>query len=106
MVDRRGAETNENLARARLGIRRVLVAQHLGPAVLVYANRLHAGTISHMQAAELALLGDELGLDVVGAAPVAPYEETERHIRERRERGLFADMRFTMARPETSCHPE
>jgi epoxyqueuosine reductase len=59
-----------------------------------------------MNAAELSRLGDELGLDVVGAAPVAPYEETERHIRERRERGLFADMRFTMARPEESCHPE
>jgi epoxyqueuosine reductase len=59
-----------------------------------------------MRAAELALLGEELGLDVVGAAPVAPYEETERHIRERRERGLFADMRFTMAQPEVSCHPE
>src|SRR5215210_3253940 len=27
-------------------------------------------------------------------------------IRERRERGLFADMRFTMAQPEVSCHPE
>ena len=25
---------------------------------------------------------------------------------ERRARGLFADMRFTMARPEVSCHPE
>jgi epoxyqueuosine reductase len=59
-----------------------------------------------MQAAELASLGEELGLDVVGANPVAAYEETERHIRERRERGLFADMRFTMARPEVSCHPE
>jgi epoxyqueuosine reductase len=59
-----------------------------------------------MTAAELSRLGEELGLDVVGAAPVAPYEETERHIRERRERGLFADMRFTMARPEQSCHPE
>ena len=46
------------------------------------------------------------GLDVVGAAPVAPYDETERHIRERRERGLFGSMRFTMARPEVSCHPE
>ena len=53
--------------------------------------------------AELAL---EIGLDAVGAAPVAAYEETERHIRERREAGLFADMRFTMARPEISCHPE
>jgi epoxyqueuosine reductase len=59
-----------------------------------------------MRAAGLAVLAEELGLDVVGAAPVAAYEETERHIRERRGRGLFADMRFTMARPEVSCHPE
>jgi epoxyqueuosine reductase len=59
-----------------------------------------------MTAAELERLGEELGLDVVGAAPAAAYEETERHIRERRERGLFADMRFTMAQPELSCHPE
>jgi len=35
-----------------------------------------------------------------------PYDETERHIAERRARGLFADMRFTMAQPERSCHPE
>ena len=59
-----------------------------------------------MTAADLNRLAEGLGLDVVGAAPVAAYEETERHIRERRERGLFADMRFTMARPEQSCHPE
>jgi epoxyqueuosine reductase len=59
-----------------------------------------------MRADELARLADELGLDAVGAAVVAPYEETERHIRERRAQGLFADMRFTMARPEESCHPE
>ena len=59
-----------------------------------------------MTADELSRLGAELGLDVVGAAPAEPYEETERHIRDRRERGLFADMRFTMARPEISCHPE
>jgi epoxyqueuosine reductase len=55
---------------------------------------------------ELQRLGEEIGLDVVGAAPAEPYAETERHIRERRVRGLFADMRFTMAQPETSCHPE
>jgi len=55
---------------------------------------------------ELQLLGGELGLDVVGAARAAPYEETERLIRDRRERGLFGSMRFTMARPEISCHPE
>jgi epoxyqueuosine reductase len=57
-------------------------------------------------AAELGRLGEELGIDVVGAARAEPYVDTERHIRERRARGLFADMRFTMAQPETSCHPE
>jgi epoxyqueuosine reductase len=64
------------------------------------------GTIFHMTAAGLDRLAQELGLDVVGAAPASAYEETERHIGERRERGLFADMRFTMAQPEVSCHPE
>ena len=59
-----------------------------------------------MTAAELTALGEELGLDVVGAADAEPYVETERHIRERCGRGLFADMRFTMAQPEISCHPE
>jgi epoxyqueuosine reductase len=57
-------------------------------------------------AAELDALAQELGLDAIGAAPAEPYAETERHIRDRRARGLFADMRFTMARPEESCHPE
>ena len=59
-----------------------------------------------MTAAELEHLAEELGIDVVGAAPAEPYEETERHICERRARGLFADMRFTMSQPEVSCHPE
>jgi epoxyqueuosine reductase len=59
-----------------------------------------------VNAAELQALGAELGLDALGAACAEPYTETERHIRERRARGLFADMRFTMARPEESCHPE
>jgi epoxyqueuosine reductase len=56
--------------------------------------------------AELQALARELRLDAIGAAPAEPYADTERHIRERRARGLFADMRFTMARPEESCHPE
>jgi len=51
-------------------------------------------------------LGDELGLDAVGVTRAEAYAETERHILDRRARGLFADMRFTMARPEESCHPE
>ena len=59
-----------------------------------------------MTEAELKRLATELELDVVGAAPAQPYERTEQDISERRERGLFADMRFTMARPEVSCHPE
>ncbi|MBA2474489.1 MAG: tRNA epoxyqueuosine(34) reductase QueG [Actinobacteria bacterium] len=59
-----------------------------------------------MTTAELRGLGEALGLDVVGAARAEAYEGTERDIRERRARGLFADMRFTMARPEVSCHPE
>jgi epoxyqueuosine reductase len=59
-----------------------------------------------MTAAELARHAAGLGIDVIGAAPAEAYEETERHIRERRARGLFADMRFTMARPDVSCHPE
>src|SRR5712691_6600981 len=57
-------------------------------------------------AAEAQRLGLELGLDAVGVAHAEPYLETERHIRERRERGLFGRMRFTIAQPEVSCHPE
>ncbi len=59
-----------------------------------------------MTAAELERHAQELGLDVVGAAPASAYDQTERDIRERKARGLFADMRFTMAQPEVSCHPE
>jgi epoxyqueuosine reductase len=56
--------------------------------------------------AQLDRLAEELGIDVVGAARASAYESTERIIRERRARGLFAEMRFTMAKPEISCHPE
>jgi epoxyqueuosine reductase len=59
-----------------------------------------------MTGPELNRLAADLGLDVVGAARAEPYLDTEQHIRDRRARGLFADMRFTMARPEVSCHPE
>jgi|SRR5579884_457152 len=50
--------------------------------------------------------GEQLGLDAVGVARAEAYADTERHILERRGRGLFAGMKFTMARPEQSCHPE
>ncbi|HUH14641.1 MAG TPA: tRNA epoxyqueuosine(34) reductase QueG [Gaiellaceae bacterium] len=59
-----------------------------------------------MTSAELERVAAELGLDAVGAAPAKPYQETERHIRERKARGLFATMGFTTRRPEISCHPE
>src|SRR5919201_1593458 len=64
------------------------------------------GTIFHMTAAELERLAEELGLDVVGATPAVAYAETERHIRDRKARGLFADLGFTTTHPEVSCHPE
>jgi epoxyqueuosine reductase len=59
-----------------------------------------------MTADELRVLGDELGFDAVGVTRAEAYAGTEQHIVERRERGLFAGMKFTMARPEESCHPE
>jgi epoxyqueuosine reductase len=59
-----------------------------------------------LQQPDLQQLGAELGLDAVGATPAVPYERTERDIAERKARGLFADMKFTMAQPERSCHPE
>lgn len=55
---------------------------------------------------ELRRRGAELGLDALGVAAAEAYVETERHIRERRARGLFGRLRFTTARPEVSCHPE
>jgi epoxyqueuosine reductase len=59
-----------------------------------------------MTAQELERLAEELGIDAVGATPATSYDQTEEHIVERRRRGLFADLRFTMAQPEASCHPE
>ena len=106
VVQRRRAQTDEDFAFCGRRIGGILVPQDVGPTVLVNPDRLHAGTIFHMNAVELEQLALEVGLDVVGAAPAEPYEQTERHIRERRARGLFADMRFTMAQPEVSCHPE
>jgi len=59
-----------------------------------------------MNTAGIVRLGEKLGLDAVGVARAEAYTDTERHIVERRERGLFAGMKFTMAQPERSCHPE
>ena len=59
-----------------------------------------------MNTKELERLGSESGSTSSARRAPRPTSETERHIRERRARGLFADMRFTMAQPEVSCHPE
>ena len=59
-----------------------------------------------MTTADVQRLGRRLGLDAVGVARAEAYDGTERHIRERRARGLFGRMRFTMAQPDVSCHPE
>jgi epoxyqueuosine reductase len=55
-----------------------------------------------------ALLAESsrLGIDACGVCLAEPYERTERLIEDRRAAGLFADMRFTMAQPHRSCHPE
>jgi len=65
-----------------------------------------AATLLAVRRGDLERAAADLGLDAWGVTRAEPYVETERHIRERRARGLFADMRFTMAQPETSCHPE
>jgi epoxyqueuosine reductase len=59
-----------------------------------------------MKADDVRRLGSELGFDAIGIARAEAYSETERHIAERRARGLDAGMKFTMAQPERSCHPE
>jgi epoxyqueuosine reductase len=59
-----------------------------------------------MTTADVQRLCTELGLDAVGVTRALPYDGTERHIRERRARGLFGRLRFTTVRPEVSCHPE
>jgi epoxyqueuosine reductase len=63
-----------------------------------------------MDAAELtqALVERALasGVAACGVCRAEPYVGTERAIAERAELGYFADMRFTMRRPDISCHPE
>src|SRR5581483_4029331 len=106
VVERRRAHADEHLARPRDGIGRLLEHEHLRSSVLVDTDCAHARQTIVVRPGDLEAVALELGIDAIGVAPAEPYEETERHIRERRERGLFADMKFTMARPEESCHPE
>jgi epoxyqueuosine reductase len=50
--------------------------------------------------------GLELGIDELGVCRAEPYVRAERAIADRRARGLFADLRFTLTRTDASCHPE
>ena len=47
-----------------------------------------------------------LGIDACGVCRAEPYARAERAIAERGALGYFADMGFTMRRPDRSCHPE
>jgi len=48
----------------------------------------------------------DAGIDACGVCRAEAYERAERAIGERAALGYFADMGFTMRRPELSCHPE
>jgi epoxyqueuosine reductase len=65
-------------------------------------NGVDAGELTRALLSEAA----ELGIDACGVCAAEPYVETERLIGERRAAGLFADMGFTIRRPDRSCHPE
>jgi epoxyqueuosine reductase len=47
-----------------------------------------------------------LGIDACGVCRAEPYRRAEQAIAERGALGYFADMGFTMRRPDRSCHPE
>ncbi len=65
-----------------------------------------AVTMGTMSTADVQRLGAELGLDAIGVTRAEAYEGTERHIRDRKARGLFGRLGFTTSHPEVSCHPE
>lgn len=54
---------------------------------------------------ELRALGCGAGLDALGVASAAPFEGTRRHLEERRDAGLSADMAFTYRNPARSTTP-
>jgi epoxyqueuosine reductase len=76
------------------------------PVSLLRVIRRAVRHTSRVKTEHVRQLGLALGLDAVGVTRAAPYVETERHIRDRRARGLFGRLRFTTAHPEVSCHPE
>jgi len=65
-------------------------------------NGVDAGELTRALIAEAG----EVDIDACGVCAAEPYAETERLIGERRDAGFFADMGFTIRRPDRSCHPE
>jgi epoxyqueuosine reductase len=49
--------------------------------------------------------GRAAGLDVTGIAPAAPFDETRRHLEERKRSGLSGGMQFTYRNPARSTDP-
>jgi len=75
------------------------------------AQRIGAGPWRRRRATMQRMLDELLsdGADdglVAGVAAAAAYADTERLILERRARGLFGDLRFTLTNTARSCHPE
>ncbi len=58
-----------------------------------------------MSPEELSELGRRSGLDAVGFAPASPFEDTRRHLEERKAAGLHGGMHFTYGNPARSTDP-
>jgi epoxyqueuosine reductase len=76
-----------------------------------YAQSMSVDPLTHAPSvvttdALVTWMRSSLEIDAVGVIAAEPYERDEAAIQARGARGLFADMRFTMAQPGVSCHPE
>lgn len=56
-------------------------------------------------ASDLLEIGRDAGLDAVGIAPADPFDETRRHLEERKSTGLHGGMKFTYRDPATATDP-
>src|SRR4029077_18261219 len=93
-VERAGVHPHQRLSGTRLGNRHVAIHEHdLGAALFVAHHRGH-----RTDRIRLFRMQDELVADglLLGVARAEAYAETERLIAERRARGLFGDLRFTL----------
>lgn len=70
---------------------------------LRYAAPMPAASLTTAAIIEHALAS---GISELGVCHAEGYDSTEAAIADRGARGLFADLKFTMSRPEFSCHPE